>query len=345
MECAPKRARGIKVKISVVIPVYFNEDNLVPLYEDMKDKLFSQTQYEWEVMMVNDGSGDNSYGVMRELAAKDDRLKICSLSRNFGSDAAVLCGLSRCTGDCAVVKAADLQEPTELVLDMVESWKKGNNVVLAVRKGREEGKIQTMFSNLYYWLVRKTAFPQMPKGGFDVFLLDRKVISVLLQLDERNSAMTGQILWSGFRTGYVYYTRLQREIGKSRWTLRKKFRLVMDTLFSFSTLPISAVLCIGTVSCVGALIWAVYVFVCRLMGEIDVEGWTTLFVFNLFSFGVIMLTLGILGEYLWRTFDASRNRPPYIAEDDCRRERGGSPGDVFTETGTEKGDGENDKGL
>lgn len=311
--------RDGKVKISVVIPVYFNEENLIPLYEDMRDKLFTRTQYEWEIVMINDGSGDNSYGVMQELAGKDSRLKVYSLSRNFGSDAAVLCGLARCTGDCAVVKAADLQEPTELVLDMVDSWRKGNNVVLAVRKGRDDGKIQTMFSNLYYWLVRKTAFPQMPKGGFDVFLLDKKVVSVLLQLDERNSAMTGQILWSGFRTGYVYYTRLQREIGKSRWTLRKKLRLVTDTMFSFSTLPISVVFGIGTVSCVGALIWAVYVFVCRLRGEIDVEGWTTLFMFNLFSFGVIMLTLGILGEYLWRTFDASRNRPPYIEEDDYQR--------------------------
>ena len=173
----------MKVKVSVVIPVYFNEDNLIPLYEDMKDKLFTQTQYEWEIMMINDGSRDNSYGVMQELARQDSRLKIYSLSRNFGSDAAVLCGLARCTGDCAVVKAADLQEPTELVLEMVESWKKGNNVVLAVRKGRDEGKIQTMFSNLYYWLVRRTAFPQMPKGGFDVYLLDKKVVSVLLQLD------------------------------------------------------------------------------------------------------------------------------------------------------------------
>ena len=311
--------RDGKVKISVVIPVYFNEENLIPLYEDMRDKLFTRTQYEWEIVMINDGSGDNSYGVMQELAEKDSRLKIYSLSRNFGSDAAVLCGLAKCTGDCAVVKAADLQEPTELVLDMADSWRKGNNVVLAVRKGRDEGKIQTMFSNLYYWLVRRTAFPQMPKGGFDVYLLDKKVVSVLLQLDESNSAMTGQILWSGFRTGYVYYTRLQREIGKSRWTLRKKVRLVTDTLFSFSTLPISVVFGIGTVSSVGALIWAVYVFVCRLRGEIDVEGWTTLFMFNLFSFGVIMLTLGILGEYLWRTFDASRNRPPYIEEDDYQR--------------------------
>lgn len=303
------------MKISIVIPVYFNQENLMPLYEDIERKLFSKADYDWEIVMVNDGSLDESYSVMKQLAVKDKRIKIFSLSRNFGSHAAILCGLSKCTGDCAVVKAADLQEPTEIVLEMVESWKKGNNVVLAVRKDRQEKRGQTLFANLYYWLVRKTALPQMPKGGFDVYLLDKKVIGVLMQLDEKNSALTGQILWSGFKTDKIYYTRLQREIGTSRWTLRKKIRLVTDTLFSFSTLPITAVSIIGTFSCFVAIVWAVVVFIFKLMGLIDVSGWTTLFLFNLFSFGVIMLTLGILGGYLWRTFDASRNRPPYIIEE------------------------------
>ena len=156
----------------------------------------------------------------------------------------------------------------------------------------------------------------MPKGGFDVYLLDRKVIAVLNNLDEKNSALTGQILWSGFRTGIVYYTRLERKIGKSRWTLKKKIRLVMDTLFSFSALPITVVLVVGAVSITAAMIWAVVVLISKLLGAIEVSGWSTLFIFNLFSFGVTMMTLGILGEYLWRTFDASRNRPPYIIEDD-----------------------------
>lgn len=304
------------MKISVVIPVYYNQDNLRPLYADISKKLLGHNEYEWEIVMVNDGSKDESYAVMKELAEKDNRIKIYSLSRNFGSHAAILCGLSKCTGDCAVVKAADLQEPTEMVLEMVDSWRKGNNVVLAVRKDRQEGKGQTLFANLYYWLVRKAALPDMPRGGFDVYLLDRKVINVLQQLDEKNSALTGQILWSGFRTEKIYYTRLQREIGKSRWTLRKKIRLVTDTLFSFSTLPITIVSVIGTLSCFGAAAWAVVVLICKLLGLIDVSGWTTLFIFNLLSFGVIMLTLGILGGYLWRAFDASRNRPPYIIEDE-----------------------------
>ncbi len=306
------------MKISIIIPVYYNQDNLLSLYQDMDEKVLNHTEYDWEIVMVNDGSRDDSFAIMRQLAERDKRVKIYGLSRNFGSHAAILCGLAQCTGDCAVVKAADLQEPTELILEMAEQWKEGKNVVLAVRKDRQEGKGQTLFANMYYWLVRKAALPQMPRGGFDVYLLDRKVIQVLMRLDEKNSALTGQILWSGFRTGQVYYTRLAREIGSSRWTLKKKFRLVADTLFSFSTLPIAIVSGIGTFSCIGAVIWAIVVLACKLAGAIDVSGWTTLFMFNLFSFGIIMLTLGILGGYLWRAFDASRNRPPYIIEESMK---------------------------
>lgn len=304
------------MKISIVIPVYYNEKNLEPLYEDIKKKVIDVIDYEYEIVMVNDGSKDESWNVMKKLAAYDSNIRIISLSRNFGSHAAILCGISHCTGDCAIVKAADLQEPTELVLEMVESWKKGNNVVLAVREDREESKSQTFFANFYYDLVRKTALPNMPKGGFDVYLIDRKVITVLENLDEKNSALTGQLLWSGFKTDIVYYTRLAREIGESKWTLKKKIRLVMDTLFSFSSLPITAVLTVGVGSMVIAIIWAIVVLVSKLNGAITVSGWTSLFIFNLFSFGVIMMTLGVLGEYLWRTFDASRNRPPYIIEED-----------------------------
>lgn len=304
------------MKISIVIPVYYNEENLLPLYDSIKKKVIDVIDYDYEIVMVNDGSKDKSYEVMKELAEKDKKIKIVSLSRNFGSHAAVLCGLSKCTGDCAVIKAADLQEPTELIHEMVASWKQGNNVVLAVRKDREESMYQKMMANLYYTLVKKVALRNMPKGGFDVYLIDRKVINTLMLLDERNSAITGQILWSGFKTDTVYYTRLAREVGKSRWTFGKKIRLVTDTLFSFSTVPILAVTLIGALSFLGSVIWAIVVLWYKLNGSIPVNGWTTMFIFNLSSFGVIMLTLGILGGYLWRTFDASRNRPPYIVEEE-----------------------------
>lgn len=303
------------MKVSIIIPVYFNEDNLIPLYEDIKTKFIEKIDYDYEIVMVNDGSLDNSYQIMKELAKEDSNIKIISLSRNFGSHSAMLCGLNNCSGDCAIIKCADLQEPTEMMLEMVDSWKLGNNVVLAVREGRDESKCQTFFANFYYWLVRKFALSNMPKTGFDVYLIDRKVINVLNSLDEVNSALTGQVLWSGFKTGTVYYKRLSREIGTSRWTLKKKIRLVMDTLFSFSSLPISIVLGVGSFSVIGAIVWAIIEIFLKLQGHIEVAGWTTLFIFNLLSFGVIMMTLGVLGEYLWRTFDASRNRPPFIIED------------------------------
>jgi len=303
------------MKVSIIIPVYYNEESLGPLYDDLKQKVIEKSDYHYEIVMVDDGSGDKSFFIMQELAAMDPNIKAIKLSRNFGSHAAVLCGLDHCTGDCALVKAADLQEPSEIVLDMIKKWQEGNNVVLAVRKGREESWHRTLFANLYYWLTRKVAFPNMPKNGFDVYLVDRKVIDVLSALDERNSALTGQLLWSGFKTGYVEYIRRARKTGMSRWTLNKKMRLAADTLFSFSTIPIKMVEFIGVLSFLGALVWALIILFFRARGAIVVAGWTTLFIFNLFSFGMIMVTLGVLGEYLWRTFDASRNRPTYIVEE------------------------------
>lgn len=303
------------MKLSIVVPVYYNADSLEDMYIDLKDKVLTKLECEYELIFVNDGSGDESYQVMRKLKEQDNNIRNFSLSRNFGSHAAILCGLEHMTGDCAVVKAADMQEPSELILDMLESWKRGNNVVLAVRQERNESFKQKYFANLYYTLVRKMALSNMPEAGFDIYLVDKKVVNVLSALDEKNSSLACQILWSGFKTDMVPYVRLARQVGKSRWTLAKKLRLVMDTLFSFSTVPIKAVTTIGIFSFCGAIVWAIAEIVFKLMGMIDVSGWTTLFIFNLFSFGVIMLTLGILGEYLWRTFDASRNRPPYIVEE------------------------------
>lgn len=302
-------------KLSIIVPVYYNEKNLITLYEDLKNKIIDKIDYSYEILFVDDGSGDGSYTVIQELSKRDKNVKGISLSRNFGSHAAILCGLMECKGECAVVKTADLQEPTEMIHEMVKEWEEENNVILAVRDGREEKIGQIFFANFYYWLVRKFALKNMPKGGFDVYLLDRKVIEVLKNLDEKNSALTGQVLWSGFKTKYIYYKRQARKIGKSRWTLSKKIRLVMDTLFSFSSVPIFLVTSIGILSFLGALIWALIVLGFKIFGRIHVSGWTTLFIFNLFSFGIIMLTLGILGAYLWRTFDASRNRPTYVIEE------------------------------
>lgn len=301
-------------KLSIIIPVYYNEMNLAPLYVDIREKIIKPAAFDYEIVMVDDGSGDNSWAEMEKIAAADKNVKIYHLSRNFGSHAAILCGLEHCTGDCAVIKAADLQEPTEIIPEMYKRWQEGYNVVLAVREGREESISQQFFAKFYYWLVRNFALKTMPKNGFDIYLIDRKVINILSLMDEKDSALTGQILWSGFKTAEVPYVRQERKIGKSRWTLQKKIRLVTDTLYSFSTVPITLVTSVGILTFFVSLVWALVVLINKITGNIPVSGFTTMFIFQLFSFGITMITLGVIGGYLWRTFDASRNRPIYIIE-------------------------------
>lgn len=301
-------------KISIIIPVYYNEDTLLLLYEDMKNKILGQLD-DYEIVFVDDGSGDNSFKIMTQIREMDPKVKLVKLSRNFGEHAAILAGLSQCTGDCAVTKQADLQEDSELILRMYDSWKNGNKVVLAVRSERDEGFVQKFFANLYYIIVRKLIVKNMPAGGFDCYLLDRQVIKVLEMLDEKNSALTLQVLWVGFKTEKIYFHRKAREIGESRWTLSKKVKLVMDSMMSFSYFPIRFMSGVGVAFFVISILWAIEVLVEKLFLGTDVQGWTTLMLLLLFSSGLIMLMLGILGEYIWRALDASRNRPPFLIDE------------------------------
>lgn len=300
-------------KISIIIPVYYNEDTLMMLYEDMKEKILGVIG-DYEIVMVDDGSGDNSWNVMNEIRELDDNVKCIHLSRNFGEHAAIFAGLMNCSGDCAVTKQADLQEDSELILQMYDSWKKGNKVVLAVREERDEPALKKFFSNMYYSIVRKTIDPNMPKGGFDCYLLDRQAIEVIERMDEKNSALTLQVLWIGFKSDKVYFHRKDREVGESRWTLSKKIKLAMDSMMSFSYFPIKFMSGFGFVMALCAFIWIIEVICEYFVTGTPVQGWSTLMCLVLFSTGVILVMLGILGEYLWRTLDASRNRPVFIVE-------------------------------
>lgn len=316
------------MKLSIVIPVYYNADTLELLYSDIYENVITKIDYDYEIIIVNDGSKDESYNVMRKLREKDGHIKICSLSRNFGSHAAVLCGLENSTGDCAVIKAADLQEPSSLILDMVDAWKAGNNVVLAVRKERKESRQQQFFANLYYWLVRKFALENMPKRGFDIFLVDKKVIDVLGKLDENNSSITGQILWSGFRTAEVPYIRLAREVGESKWTLKKKVKLVLDTLYSFSDAPIKCISGLG-LGTTGVSFLSVVIYIIRCLVEnYKVNATIILQLVILFWMGILLISIGVLGEYLLRTLDAAKKRPTYIIEDDFNEVYDGGRDDI-----------------
>lgn len=307
-------------KISIVVPVYYNEDTLPDLYRDMKAKILGVLG-EYELVFVDDGSGDDSWKIMNEIKALDENVRLVKLSRNFGEHAALLAGLSVCTGDCAVTKQADLQEDSTLILEMYESWKKGNKVVLAVRRSRDESRVKVFFANLYYAIVRKFVNKNMPVGGCDCYLIDRRVIEVLERLDEKNSSLTLQVLWAGFQTDMVYFDRRDREKGKSRWTFAKKFKLVMDSMMSFSYVPIRFMTAIGVIFDIFALIMMINVLVEYFTKGVPILGWASLMCLVLLSSGLILSMLGILGEYLWRTLDASRARPPFIIDEEIRPDR------------------------
>lgn len=301
-------------KISIVVPVYYNSDTLMMLYEDMKEKILGKLG-NYELVFVDDGSGDNSWEIMNQIKDMDGHTKCVKLSRNFGEHAALLAGLSVCTGDCAVTKQADLQEDSEIILDMYESWKKGNKVVLAVRSDRDENPVKKFFASMYYMIIHKLVNEKMPVGGCDCYLLDRQVIKVLEMLDEKNSSLTLQVLWAGFKTDHVYFHRRDREVGKSRWTLSKKIKLAMDSMLSFSYFPIRFMSTVGVAFFLVSILMAIEVVVEKVAVGTPILGWASLMCVVLFSFGCMMLMMGILGEYVWRALDASRNRPPYLIDE------------------------------
>ena len=300
-------------RISIIIPVYYNADTLMLLYEDMKAKILDELG-DYEIVMVDDGSGDDSWEVMNKIRDMDTNVKLVKLSRNFGEHAAILAGLANCSGDCAVTKQADLQEDSELIIRLYDKWKEGNKVVLAVREERDEPAIKKFFANMYYSIVRKVIDNKMPKGGFDCYLLDRQAIEVLLRLDERNSSLSLQVLWIGFKSDNVYFHRKDREVGESRWTLSKKIKLVVDSMMSFSYFPIRFMSGVGVFMAILAFLWIIEVVIEYIVIGTPIQGWPSLMCLVLFSTGMILLMLGALGEYLWRTLDATRNRPVYIVD-------------------------------
>lgn len=301
-------------KLSIIIPVYYNEDTLKDLYLDLKTKVLEKID-EYEIVFVNDGSEDNSWEIIKEIKNKDNNVVAVNLSKNFGEHSAIQAGLSVCTGDCAVTKQADLQEDSLLILDMYESWKKGNKVVLAARKARQDSFSTKLFANIYYNLIRKFVNKKMPFGGCDCFLIDKQVIKKILELNEANSSLILQILWVGFKTEIIYFNRLERKTGKGRWTLSKKIKLMLDSFISFSYIPIRLMWITGILFCLFAVCMGISILIEFFTHQMPIQGWSSLMCIILISSGLILWVLGILGEYIWRTFDSARKRPPYIIEE------------------------------
>ncbi len=299
---------------SIVVPIYFNALNiphLIPRLQKLQEAL---PEYRLEFIFVDDGSGDNSFQLLAEAHKQDNRMKIIKLSRNFGSMAAIQAGLSYATGDCAGVIAADLQDPPELFAEMIREWERGKKVVLALREGRKDAALQSVFSSTYYYLLRRFAIADYPRGGFDMVLIDRQIVEELRSITEKNTNIMSLIFWLGYDRGSVSYVRQQREAGTSRWTVAKKVKLFIDTFINFSYAPIRFISGIGLVTAVMSFAYGMLVILLRCFGIISVPGWTILVVILTFLLGLIMIMLGIIGEYLWRILDESRKRPPYIID-------------------------------
>ncbi len=300
--------------VSIVSPAYNESENFASMYERL-EAVFIDLQVTWEWVVVDDHSGDDSFDQLSRLAALGGRVRAVRLSRNFGSHAAIHCGLSHVRGLCAIVMAADLQDPPEMIPELIAKWRGGSQVVWAARNLRAgESQAVLWFSRLYYWLMKQlNGLDKIPPRGADFWLMDRVVIEAYLQFKEVHVSALLLILWMGFQQEIIYYDKQARLHGHSGWTLKKKLKLLVDSITSFTYLPIRLMSYIGMIVATLGFLYAAFIVINTLLGH-SVEGWSSLMVVILVLGGMQMGMLGILGEYLWRSHDETRRRPRYLIE-------------------------------
>lgn len=298
---------------SLIIPVYKNEANIPPLLEAVQN-LRDRIDDDFEVIFVVDGSPDRSYPVLRDaLPATGLNAQLIALSRNFGSLAAIRAGLERAQGDNMAVMAADLQEPPELVIGMQQALAADEcDVVYGLRQRRGDPWHTRVASSLFWGAYRRFVAPDIPKGGVDTFGITAAVRDQILGLTERNSSLVGLLFWIGFRRKGLPYDRADREIGTSSWTFVKKWKYMQDSIFSFSDLPISLLLILGFGGLAISIVLGLVVFLSALFGQIDVPGYAATMLVILFFSTLQLLSLGVLGIYLWRVFENTKGRPLHI---------------------------------
>ena len=300
--------------LSVITPAYNEEMNLPVLYDRLRAVL-DQLDLDWEWVVTDDHSSDRTFEVLADIGRHDARVRALRFSRNFGSHAGVSCGLRNAQGDCAVVMAADLQDPPEVLPRLIQAWDNGAQVVWAVRGRREGENAMTVgMAGVFYWLMRSViGMREIAATGADFFLIDRRVMEAYREFDERNVNLLALLAWMGFRQHTVSYTKEARLHGRSGWTLRKKMKLAVDSITAFSYLPVRVMSWLGITTAIAGFAYAVFIINHALTGR-PVEGWSSLMVAVMVIGGIQMLMLGILGEYIWRALDEARRRPRYTIE-------------------------------
>ncbi len=303
-------------KISVVIPMYFEEEVAGECYVRTKVVLNSLTEYDHEIVFVNDGSTDKTLEILEQIANEDEKVKVISFSRNFGHQAAVTAGLKYTTGDCTMIIDSDLQDPPELLVDMIKLWEQGNEVIYAKRKARRgESKFKLITAKMFYKILNGLSDVEIPKDTGDFRLADKKVIDVINSMPEHNKFLRGLFSWVGFKQTPIEYIRKERFAGKTKYPLRKMLKLASDGIISFSTKPLKLIGGLGIFSIFISFIILIYSILSYIFKWNNLtSGWTSVMVAITFFAGVQLVSVWMISEYIARIYDDTKNRPEYIID-------------------------------
>ena len=268
----------------------------------------------YELIFVDDGSTDDSFHQLEDLARTDTNVKAIKFSTNCGSHMAIRAGLSYATGQNACFIACDMQEPPEMIFKMQEALTDKHNIVWAVRNSRKDRRMSVISAKFFYWLARTIVTKNIPPTGASMFMISKKVLLEINNYGERNLTLEGLFATMGFPSNYIYYDRKERFSGKSKWSLSKKIKLFIDFFVAYSNVPIRFVSLMGIVFAILGFIWTIYIILRHLIINDLAPGWPFLISILLIGFGITNISLGIIAEYLWRTLDEARKRPKFIIE-------------------------------
>lgn len=300
-------------KVTILIPCYNEEECLPQLYEALNTLMRENTNYDWELLFVNDGSKDNTLKIIKEYHSKDNRVAYIDLSRNYGKEVAMLAGFDYATGDCMIIMDADLQHPPSLVPKMIEYWEKGYEDVYAKRIDRgKESWLRKKLSLLYYKILQHTTRIDILQNVGDFRLIDRKCINALKQMREQERNTKGMFCWIGFKKKEIEFEQGDRVAGKSTWGFLGLLRLAIDGITSFTTAPLRMSTVLGFIVSTIAFLYMCYTIVKTCLWGESVKGFPTLLTVILFLGGIQLIALGIIGEYIGRIFNETKNRPTYI---------------------------------
>ena len=303
-------------KVSLLIPFYNEQEVLPTLFERIRILIDENSKYKWEILLVNDGSSDNSLCLVKQMRLRDERFRYIDLSRNFGKETAMLAGLDYVTGDCVVIMDADLQHPPEVIPDMVKLWEEGYDDIYGKRNSRgKEPWLRKKLSLLYYRLLQKTTKVQVLQNVGDFRLLDRICIDALCSMRESQRYTKGMFQWIGFKKKEFLFDQEDRVAGKTKWNYLKLVGLAIEGITSYTTSPLKIATVMGLIVSMSAFAYMIYIFIKALFIGDPVAGFPTIMVVMLFLGGVQLLSLGIIGEYVGRIFNETKNRPIYFVRE------------------------------